>query len=334
MMETGTFATGLPILSSGFAGLAAYLVMRPLISDLLSPQSVAGEAWDRQQLRHLKLQAQSRIFALCGRWICGLARVLERRVPSLLVPRNVDTTPRQLSDFMLSFFVGAPKSIEQAIRIRSQEQPWVTAELIAAGFVLAVAAGLASVVLFTGSLGAVGLGVVAGVTGLVAYRLWIQNFIARAREKQKAILQLLPHSIDTISMVLQSGGTFLAGVEAVIVDFPRHPLSDELRTLRNRLERGQSMSEALRGSADAISLPEFDEVMRTLTRVHEHGAPSAESFVRLAKQMRLAHLRRMEEQVGQAESKITLPTMLVLFSCMLICAGPFVLSMIESEFLQ
>lgn len=84
-------------------------------------------------------------------------------------------------------------------------------------------------------------------------------------------------------------------------------------------------------TSKAICLPEFDDVTRILLRIHDHGAPSSESFIRLSKQMRLAHLRRMEEQVGQAESKIALPTMLVLFSCMLICLAPFIFAFTESN---
>jgi Flp pilus assembly protein TadB len=138
--------------------------------------------------------------------------------------------------------------------------------------------------------------------------------------------------MDSIAMVMSSGGTFRAGMDSVIRDFPEHPLCQEFIRLRNELDRGQVMTEALQTIASSICLPEFDEMVRVLARVHQHGTPGSEAFVRLAKQLRISHLRHLEEEVGRAEATMALPTMLVMASCMVIAVAPFILSILKSSF--
>ncbi len=86
--------------------------------------------------------------------------------------------------------------------------------------------------------------------------------------------------------------------------------------------------------AETISLPEFHELVRVLSRIHQHGVPAAESFGRLAKQLRVNQLRFMEEEIGKAEATMALPTMLVLLAAMMVSAAPFVLSLSLSDLIN
>jgi Flp pilus assembly protein TadB len=242
------------------------------------------------------------------------------------------TTAGSLRHLVQTICLGNSREIEKATEIRALEHPWKPAEFVATGLIVASASAIASTIIMLRSVTGVWLVIFTFAVFFATYRIWLRRFVQQAKAKQQRVLQLLPHAVDTITMVMQSGGTFLAGIESVIRDFPTHPLSLELQRMRNRLNRGQTMREAIELTARSIRLPEFDDVARILSRIHQHGASSTDSFARLSKQMRLAHLRRMEEQVGQAESKMSLPTMLILFSCMLVCLGPFLLAVSEIKF--
>ena len=91
------------------------------------------------------------------------------------------------------------------------------------------------------------------------------------------------------------------------------------------------MLAALETAALSICLPEFDELVRVLGRVQEHGVPAAENFTRMAKQLRSLQLRYMEEAVGRAEASMAMPTMLVMLACMIVSAAPFILSIMQSD---
>lgn len=315
--------------ASGLMGATAFLLIQPFVAVFFSEDHLEYEAWNRQQLRLLKLRTGSSVFRVLERWIRGLSRLIEKHATWLIVARRRETSFQRLTDFGFSSVFGSPATISEAVRIRTNEQPWLGSELVAAGLIMGASAFLCVGITLYGALSPLRLVVLCGCCMLVVHRIWILGFVKKARERQFAVRQLLPHSIDMIAMIMQSGGTFVAGINSIIEDFPKHPLSEELSIMRNRLERGQSMREAVDTTASTICLSEFDEVARALNRIHEHGAPSSESFLRLAKQMRLTHLRKMEERVGQAESKMQFPTVIVLISCILVCVGPLLLSMLE-----
>lgn len=318
--------------SSICAGIAAFYLTRASASLATRNATNDAEAYDKRQLRYRLLRQSSVVFEYGEVVIASMASTLEGRLSWVWGTQAATRLPGRLSQLLAKMILGNFREISRATDIRSIEQPWRPAELAAAGVLVGCVGAITTTLLMFRSVSGGTLFALAVIGFAVAQRLWIGRFIRRAKLRQQSVLRLLPHAVDTITMVMQAGGTFLLGLESVAKDFPGHPLSMELLRMRSRLGRGQTMRESIELTARAISLPEFDDVARILTRIHDHGAPSTDSFARLAKQMRVAHLRRMEEQVGKAESKMSLPTMLVLFSCMLVCLGPFLLTVSEIKF--
>lgn len=100
------------------------------------------------------------------------------------------------------------------------------------------------------------------------------------------------------------------------------------------LQRGVGMYDALQNIAKRVRIEEFDDVLRTMSISHEHGAPASEFFRRGARQMRTKHLRAMETAVGKAEAKMPLPTMVITIACMIIAIAPFVVGAMESGIME
>ena len=175
------------------------------------------------------------------------------------------------------------------------------------------------------------LGSIVFVVAVHAYRWY---FIHGRDRRRREVRRFLPHAMDTVAMVMSSGDPFAVSLDAVIRDFPDEPLSQELAVMQNNLKRGQTMDAALANLSDTICLPEFREMVRVLSRIQDHGGAGAADFTRLARQLRIAQLRYMEEEVGKAEASMEIPVILVMFSAMLVSVAPFLLALMQSDLMK
>ncbi|WP_442508555.1 type II secretion system F family protein [Novipirellula sp. SH528] len=318
------------ILLAGSAFLASFF----LLQAIFATDDHRLRVWHREQARWNRLSQGSGLFRSLQHWIVGLSQVIETRLPWFVEMPVTQGRFKRFAITITRLLIGDSNKLSQATRVGNAIEPWATSEVVATGFLFAGFAGCA--VGLTQLLTLVSLSAMAKVlvAFLVVYRLWCYRIISRSAARQRQVRQFLPHAMDSIAMVMSSGGTFRFGIDTVIRDFPDHPLSVELIRLRNDLQRGQTMSQALQVTKDSIGLPEFDELVRVLSTIHQHGAPGAENFVGLAKQLRISHLRHMEDEVGRAEAMMSLPTMLVMGSCMLVACAPFVLSILSSNLFE
>jgi len=325
---------GLLIGSSLSVGLATLTATAPLVNAVLNPKHMHIDNWHRAQGRWQRLRERSSLFRAGDRWIAGLGNLLERRLPWLVCPPVATDPATRILSRATEIVFGRAKPLNEAVRIRANDQPWATGEVLATAMMVATVATVFTGLITCDIFSTQRVVVIACVVWLATYRLWIWYFVSQSELRRRAIRRFLPHAMDSIAMVMTSGDPFRSGLETVIQDFPGHPLSQEFGRLRNNLERGQVMHAALSDAAQAICLPEFDEMVRVLGRVHEHGVPASENFTRLAKQLRATHLRHLEEEVGRAEAAMSLPIMLVMLACMIVAAAPFVLSMLQSDLLR
>jgi pilus assembly protein TadC len=289
----------------------------------------------RDVTRWNRLRASSWVFAANETWVVALSRYLEEFAPWLLSDcSKALPAPRRIPLWCIQAIVGRPSQLATAVRILNTVQPWALAELISLHMVLSlVAATLFSRLMISSySVGSVLFFWI--VPWFVTFRYLRHGFIHQAALRQRSIKRFLPHAMDTFTMVINAGGTFDAGLHALIQDFPSHPLSEELAQLRSKTERGLPRSEAIKDTAETICLPEFHEVALLLTRAQQHGAPAAESFAKIARQMRVNHLRDLEEAVGRAQVAIGAPAGLVMIACLLVAIAPFVLSIANSFLLD
>lgn len=317
--------------SSVSVGISVFTALAPLVHAIACPRSIDVDRWHREHARWTRLRAASKLFRKAERTVVGIAYILERRAPWMFTS-TLDThgLKRVLAIIGATIF-GRTGALDEAVRIRSTQQPWAASEVVATATIIAFISALSTGIVVSDLFAGFWLAGIAIAFGLGCYRFWIWRFIVQAHLRRRTIRRFLPHAIDSIAMVMNSGDPFGVGLDTVIRDFPNHPLSEEFLRLRNDLERGQTMHAALDARAQAICLPEFDEMVRVLGRVHEHGVPAAENFNRLAKQLRATHLRHMEEEVGRAEAALSFPTLCVMTACMIVALAPFVMSILQSN---
>lgn len=320
------------LIASCCVGLVTYFLTEPLVRDILDRNLIERDAWNRQEGRWQRLRRSSQWLYIAEPWIRSGARLVQRRTPWITVQGRSDDIIHRLFNLCVNTIFGSPQRLALATQMRSHDYPWSVDELAAAaGLLSLISATMAAVCLPLRHLSLSMFAITELIVAIIVYRIVLRSFIRRAEDRRVAVRQLLPHAIDAIAMIMSSGGTFEHGIDSIVADFPNHPLSKELSRLHNSHELGQTMREAIEDSAHAVCLPEFDEFARVLSRIHGDGVPAAENFQHLAKHLRVAHLRRMEEEVGKAEASMSLPTMCVLGASMLVCVTPFVLSLWESD---
>ena len=335
-MSTSTrlFAEPNLLVSSFLIGWVTYNLASIAFNAILVVDDQRLAIWHREEARWSRLRQSSSLFRNLQRWIVGISLCVEQYAPWFVELPNSKQFAIRITGICFRTVFGNSNRLNQAVRVGSAVEPWHPSEIVSCGLLLAsfftVFMAMAMVD------GPVTSRYVATVSlsWIAVYRLWCFRVVMRGELRRKQVRRFLPHAMDSIAMVMASGGTFRSGIDSVIGDFPDHPLSQELSRLRNELERGQTMTQALLSSAKSICLPEFDEMVRVLARIHQHGTPASDSFVRLAKQLRISHLRHMEDEVGRAEASMALPTMLVMISCMIVAVAPFALSIMGSSFFE
>jgi pilus assembly protein TadC len=325
-----------PILlaSSTLFGISVFLFVRtPLCWWVRPVHEISLIQWDLDDNRRKLLRRQSLLFRKFEPWIVGLANGMDRSWPIQdLDPESVSKLSSK--ERMYRELLGTRDSVVLGLRTGVIPGAWSASEYVAASLV--VSFGIACSV----SLMVIGiqlsifliLSLVCGTA--IAFRVQLMLLAKSIRQRQSEIRHLLPHSMEILSMTMSAGGTFRAGVEDVIRDFPGHPLVQELERMVKDLQRGVGMYDALRNVAKRVQIDEFDDILRTMSISHEHGAPATDFFRRGAKQLRTKQLRSMEIAVGKAEAKMPLPTMVITIACMIIAIAPFVVGALESGILD
>lgn len=320
--------------SSALVGLATFLLLRlPLQWLEKKPQRSSEYGWDIDDHRRITLRKQSAFFKRWEPWIVGLANATRIYTPWLLDDKILPANSKGLRRLVNTLFI-PPSNTYKALASGVGKGAWTVEEYIAATWLSSLAIASAVAFLFESQMISIWFLSLTAVIAWLLYRYQISALLKRATTRRRIIRQLLPHSMDTLAMTMSAGGTFSEAVEDLVRDFPDHPLAMEFSRLLGDVSRGRTMYESLVAMASRIDVVEFDDVLRTMTIAHEHGAPAAEFFRTSASQMRLKHLRQMETAIGKAEAKMPLPTMVIVVACMIIAVAPFAVMSIYSGFLE
>jgi hypothetical protein len=309
---------------------AVFLLVRfPLCWWIRPVQETELIQWDLDDNRRRSLRRDSTLFSKLEPWIVGLSNGMDRSLPIVDLD-SVAVSKLSPRDKMLRGVLGTRDSVVLGIRTGVVSGAWSASEYVATMLVVSIGIASACAMLFLGMELSIRFLFGAILFTALAFRVQLMYLDKQIRYRQSQIRTLLPHAMEILSMTMSAGGTFQMGVADVLRDFPEHPLAKEFERLIRDLQRGVGMHDALRNVAKRVRIEEFDDVLRTMTISHDHGAPASEFFKRGAKQLRSKHLRAMEVAVGKAEAKMPLPTMVITIACMIIAIAPFVVGAMES----
>ena len=168
----------------------------------------------------------------------------------------------------------------------------------------AVVGGILFFLLFSfaigmGILGGLILGVLGVVIGYIAPEFWLGR---KVKARQKAILMMIPDSLDLLTISVRAGLGFDAALGR-IVDKLKGPLSDEFRRALAEVRVGKARREALRDIVPRTEVTPLTNFIGAIIQAEQLGVSISKVLQVQSEQLRIERRQRAEEQAAKAPMK-------------------------------
>jgi tight adherence protein C len=157
--------------------------------------------------------------------------------------------------------------------------------------------------------------------GFLLPDIWLND---RVKKRQKEIIRDLPYFLDLLTLSIEAGLDFVAGVERVNRSMLQgSQVSAEFQRFLNEISVGVSRKKALRGLASRIRLPEIDNFVTSLIQADQFGASLATTLRIQSEELRNRRFQRAEKCAMQAPVKLLFPLIgFIMWGVFLILLGP------------
>ncbi|MDB2686171.1 type II secretion system F family protein [Mariniblastus sp.] len=139
--------------------------------------------------------------------------------------------------------------------------------------------------------------------------------------------QRLSFSVDLIALTMKAGSTIDQSLQAVLDENRNHPIGDEFGLIVQQHQNGTPLLECFDNFRKRMRDKDVNEVVFTAINAERYGSANADTYLRLADQMRIRRSQRAEKCIGEAKTMMALPNFMFLLSGALAIVGPFGLKM-------
>jgi tight adherence protein C len=154
-----------------------------------------------------------------------------------------------------------------------------------------------------------------------------------ASRRMDRFIEELPLFVDFLRM-LQGVGLNLEQSLLVMTDahFKALPvMSEEIREVTRQIASGRSRSQAFERMANQLRVVELRELVAVLVQADRYGGSLQEPLLQYSRQLVQRRHFKMQAQIGQTATKMTVVMVLFLFPALLIVtAGPGVLAILKT----
>jgi tight adherence protein C len=166
--------------------------------------------------------------------------------------------------------------------------------------------------------------------GFLLPDFWLYN---RIKERQRAILNMLPDVLDLLMVCVEAGLGFDAAVARVAEqeDLTRSPLHQELMRMHLEVRAGRPREEAMRMLGERFGVQEVSSMVSAFVQSERLGTPLGKTLRVHAESARIQRRHRAEERASLAPLKMIFPTVLFLMPAFfLVAMAPSLLGLIKS----
>ena len=191
----------------------------------------------------------------------------------------------------------------------------------------AIIGGILFFLLFTfllsmGLLGGGLMGLLGVIIGYVAPEFWLGR---KVRARQKAILLMIPDTLDLLTISVRAGLGFDAALGRV-VDKLKGPLSDEFRRALAEVRVGKARREALRDIVPRTEVTPLTNFIGAIIQAEQLGVSISKVLQVQSEQLRIERRQRAEEQAAKAPIKMLFPLVGCIFpSLFIVILGPAII---------
>jgi tight adherence protein C len=199
---------------------------------------------------------------------------------------------------------------------------WLGIKAIAAFVFAALFFALAAFVLGAGVSGGLIMGLIGLVFGYIAPEFWLGG---RVRKRQKAILIMVPDSLDLLTISVRAGLGFDAALGKVVEKL-KGPLTDEFRRALAEVRVGKARRDALRDIVPRTEVSALTNFIGAIIQAEQLGVSISKVLQVQSEQLRIERRQRAEEMAAKAPIKMLFPLVGCIFpSLFIVILGPAII---------
>jgi len=204
---------------------------------------------------------------------------------------------------------------------------WLGIKVVAAVVAAIVFFLLGEFVLGAGLLMAILLGLAGAGIGYIAPEFWLSG---RIRARQKAILLMIPDTLDLLTISVRAGLGFDAALAKVVEKLPG-PLSEEFRRALAEVRVGKARREALRDIVPRTEVQPLTNFIGAIIQAEQLGVSISKVLQVQSEQLRIERRQRAEEQAAKAPIKMLFPLVGCIFpSLFIVILGPAIILIVQN----
>ena len=139
----------------------------------------------------------------------------------------------------------------------------------------------------------------------------------KAGSRSKAILQSLADALDLLTISVEAGLAFDAGILKVTEKL-KGPLAEEFKRASSEMRVGKSRAEALRGIIERTNVKELANFISAVIQADQLGVSMSKVLRVQSETLRIERRQRAEERAAKAPVMIMLPTVGCIFPSLFI----------------
>jgi tight adherence protein C len=152
--------------------------------------------------------------------------------------------------------------------------------------------------------------------------IWLRD---RVKDRQLTILADLPFHLDLLTLCVEAGLDFTAGVAKMVERGKPGPLRDEFSTFLAELRVGKTRAEALESMSARVGLPQLTSFISALIQSDRLGSGLGKALRAQSEQLRVERFQRAEAAAGEAPVKMLVPLVIFIFPTIwIILAAPLI----------
>ena len=160
------------------------------------------------------------------------------------------------------------------------------------------------------------------VLGTVYPFVWLRD---KVKQRHMIILRDMPYQLDLLTLSVEAGLDFGAGVAKVVERGKPGPLRDELARMLGEIRVGKTRAEAMEAVSARVGLPALSNFLSAMIQADRLGTGLGKTLRIQADQLRSERFQRAEKAAGEAPVKMLIPLVLFIFPTIwVILAGPLV----------
>lgn len=222
------------------------------------------------------------------------------------------------------------RSLELKLRKAGLEDTSTEFFLGVKGLVALVIAGLVSLLVSTVTLDGLATSIALPVGLIVGFLFPDLYLSSRAKQRNDAILKTLADALDLLTISVEAGLAFDAGVTKVTEKL-KGPLSDEFKRASAEMRIGKARAEALRGIVERTDCKELANFISAVIQADQLGVSMSKVLRVQSETLRIERRQRAEEKAARTPVLIMLPTVGCIFpSLFIVILAPAALSAMKT----